>query len=104
MEEITLTVLIAMLLVAIVSKYSQRHRILKVENDSDTSYFPQESTLFWTCWRNMQYSISPYTEIDYKFKTYAEAKKFLDSLHSKSNAKVTVIRYKKEEKEGEEKA
>ena len=44
----------------------------------------------------MQHPISPYTEIDYKFKTYAEAKKFLDSLHSKSNAKVTVIRYKKE--------
>ena len=96
MEEITLTSLIIMLLVAIVSMHFQRHRILKVENDFDTSYFPQESTLFWTCWRNMQHPISPYTEIDYKFKTYAEAKKFLDSLHSKSNAKVTVIRYKKE--------
>ena len=52
----------------------------------------------------MQHPISPYTEIDYKFKTYAEAKKFLDSLHSKSNAKVTIIRYKKEEEGEEEKA
>ena len=69
MEEITLTVLIVMLSVAIVSMYSQRHRILKAETGFDVSYFPQESTLFWTCWRNMKYPISPYTEIDYKFKT-----------------------------------
>ena len=83
---------IVVVVVAIVAMYTPRHRIVKCKQQSKVWYVPQETTLFWMFWRDMEYAISPYSERTYRFDTLEEAKNFLKSLHEDKVTK-TVVKY-----------
>ena len=87
-----MVLVIVFAVIAIVAMYTPRHRIVKCKQQSEVWYVPQETTLFWLFWRDMEYAISPYSERTYRFDTLEEAKNFLKSLH-KDKVTKTVVKY-----------
>ena len=86
-------ILIAILILSLIvmSTYYPRHRIMKHEQCGKTWYVPQETTVLWSFWRDMEYAISPYSERTYSFDTLEEVKQFLNSLNE-DKVKKTVVK------------
>lgn len=78
-------------ILAIVSIYMPRHRIVRCERYNRIWYTPQETFVWWIFWQDMQYAVGPYLDLTYKFDTLEEARKFLDSLNE-DEIKKTVVK------------